>query len=291
MVGGALLILVQLIYAVQAVRAEPIALRQPALLAQSLALFILGYLLQLVAWVALMRSLGAPLGFVFAFQGYYLSFLPRYLPGSVWGYFGRGEWLWSQKQIPYRTTNVGSLFEALFFLISAGIWVAIDWSGFSPGGLTLASGLVLCWSIIWWGGKRQVHRTSAVRRTSSWLWLLGAGVVYMSYWWAQGLALSTMLQSLGIAAANVTIFSLTSSAALAWSIGFLMIFVPSGLGIREISLAYLLVIHNGISAHDASLIAVISRAAMIVAEICLLALALLYNIRTSDHAHSESGGL
>lgn len=286
-----MLIVVQLVYAVQAVRAEPIALRQPTLLAQSFALFVLGYLLQLMAWVAVMRSLNARIGLSFAFQGYYLSFLPRYLPGSVWGYFGRGEWLWTQQQIPYRTTNIGSVFEALFFLISAGIWVAIDWSGSSSWGWALAGGLALCWGVVWWVGKRQIRHMSPARNYTSWLWLLGAGVVYLVYWWAQGLALSAMLRSLGIVATNATVLSLTSSAALAWSVGFLIIFVPSGLGVREVSLAYLLATHSGISAHDASLIAVISRAAMIVAEICLLALALLYNIRTSDHAHSESGGL
>lgn len=286
-----MLIVVQLAYALQAVRAEPIALRQPALLAQSFALFILGYLLQLVAWVAVMRSLGASIGFSFAFQGYYLSFLPRYLPGSVWGYLGRGEWLWTQKQIPYRTTNIGSVSEALFFLISAGIWVAIDWSGSSLWGWALAGGLALCWGVAWWVGKRRSQHALPARSYAPWLWLLGAVAVYLVYWWAQGLALSAMLESLGIVATNATVLPLTSSAALAWSVGFLMVLVPSGLGVREISLAYLLATHNGINTHDASLIAVISRAAMIIAEICLLALALLYNIRTSDHAHNESGSL
>ena len=49
--------------------------------------------LQMAAWRYLMQDLGIKLTWRSIIGGYMLSFLPRYVPGSVWGYLSRSEWL------------------------------------------------------------------------------------------------------------------------------------------------------------------------------------------------------
>jgi hypothetical protein len=62
----------------------------------------------------------------------------------------------------------------------------------------------------------------------------------------------------------------TSAGSLAWAIGFLIIFVPAGLGVREWSLGTLLVQFAALSPGQATLLAVVSRVGMIAAEVLVL---------------------
>ena len=83
---GLLLFLWQLTFAIASLRQRAVLLVSPAWLAAALGLVMVGYLLQLGGWLLVMRCLRCDMTVSNAFAGYYLSFLPRYIPGTVWGY-------------------------------------------------------------------------------------------------------------------------------------------------------------------------------------------------------------
>ena len=100
----------------------------PACLVASLALSLLLQLVQMLAWIQVMRYLGYPLPFGRALAGYMLSFLPRYIPGSVWGYLGRSEWLARSYGISYAGSMTGSLLEALALVVTGLCYVGFYYS-------------------------------------------------------------------------------------------------------------------------------------------------------------------
>jgi hypothetical protein len=62
----------------------------------------------------------------------------------------------------------------------------------------------------------------------------------------------------------------TSASALSWTLGFVTVFVPSGLGVREASLAVLLPLYTDFVSWQADLIAVVCRFEILLAELMLL---------------------
>jgi hypothetical protein len=96
-----------------------------------------------------------------------------------------------------------------------------------------------------------------------------ATLLYLVFWALQGIALVAVAHTFcdGLA---LTPFVATAAAAIAWAFGFLIIFVPAGLGVREWTLGALLVAFATLQPGQATLLAVTSRLALIVAEIVVL---------------------
>ncbi len=80
------------------------------------------FLQQIGAWVLLMRSLNIELPIHKARYIYSLSFLARYIPGSIWGYLSRSEWLLHDYQVSYTSSNYGSILEVAL-AVSTGFCV------------------------------------------------------------------------------------------------------------------------------------------------------------------------
>ena len=60
---------------------------------EALAAVMLATLIQIAAWQVIMAGMGIYVGRWHLAQGYMLPFLARYIPGSVWGYLGRSQWM------------------------------------------------------------------------------------------------------------------------------------------------------------------------------------------------------
>ena len=85
-----------------------------------------GTMLQVAAWVYLMGGLGVPLLWRKVVWGYIFSFVPRYVPGSVWGYLSRGEWLFQSQGVSRRVTALGSVLEVLGSACSVCMFAAFE---------------------------------------------------------------------------------------------------------------------------------------------------------------------
>jgi uncharacterized membrane protein YbhN (UPF0104 family) len=280
---GLALLAQQLWRGYQALQQAQACVLHPTYLFATLGIYIVAYFIQMAAWALIMRSLQAPLSVSAVTQGYALSFLPRYIPGSVWGYLSRNEWLAQSHQISYNISTTASLLETALLLLTAAMWGALYWlpTQWHLPQLTAIivvaalAGSWLTWAVLPWLIDRWRHRPLELRRQhirNIGLWLTTT-LLYILFWIIQGVALVTIARTL---CGTVTLGTIAASSAfaLAWMIGFLIVFVPAGMGVREWTLSALLVTFAAMQPGEATLIAVLSRFGLILAEVTVLVIGL-----------------
>ncbi len=252
---------------------------RPRFLIMALGLYVVAYFVQMAAWAMIMRYLHAPLPPRAVVEGYAISFLPRYIPGSVWGYLSRNEWLAQTHAVSYSISTTASLVEAAMLLVTAGVLGGLYWlpahydlSILAIAGLGILAAW-LTWRIVPWlvikiniGGRRIEIDLAQEHRMRLWS---ATTALYVGFWVLQGAALLLIARTL---CGNLVldIVPATASFALAWAIGFLIIFVPAGLGVREWTLSALLVAFATLQPGQSTLIALISRLGLIGAELLIL---------------------
>jgi hypothetical protein len=245
----------------------------------------------MLAWHQLIRGLGYSIELIEVFQGYILSFLPRYIPGTVWGYWSRGEWLKQSYGIPYADSTFSSLLEIGLWLLTstvaaAGCYLWEAW--LIPLWLLAIPGLLV---IPWlaWASLRVITTAAMIKRlVGRWgpeeirfdfsHWLL-AYLIYLVFWLCYGFSLVQIVQGLGHTQAGLA--QTTLAYSLAWLVGFVILIAPTGLGVRELMLSSLLAHQFNLLPELASAIAVTSRFTIYLAEVIWLLLGLaLSRMRT-----------
>lgn len=286
LIVGAGLLAAQFWAGLRSVQAAEIQVAQPLPLAAGLALIFLANSLQMLAWLVLMRGLGAALPLGPAFAGYMLSSLARYLPGGVWGYVSRSQWLNEAYGVSYGRSASGSVIEVLGFVASAlalaaGLGATRLWGMGRLALVALAVGL----PALFWLAPLLARRFAAARpgRIGRWLARLGQGVparhwaaallLQVMFWVCLGAALLAIASALGAPQPGGLLMAASVYSA-AWLAGLLVVFVPAGLGIREAALTSLLVgpfAEAGGTVGAASLIALTMRLLTLVAELASMA--------------------
>lgn len=286
--GGALFAL-QIWRAVQMIQKYPTCLLNHASLLSALGLGIVAYFMQMFAWAVIMLHLEARLKPKDIIQGYMLSFLPRYIPGSIWGYLSRNEWFAQHHDIPYSTSSMGSLLEMSIQMITAlgfAVIYMVD-NQFRP---IIAGILLVSLWLNWWGLPRLLTYVSQerfhVNRNSSpnnWSMFVANGT-YLGFWCVHGSVVwlvNSALCNSGAISWQLSVFAMSA----AWLTGFVVAIVPTGIGVREATMASLLLRYVPIQVEAASLTAVLSRVILILAEIVTIAIGLLINISTNEHVN------
>jgi glycosyltransferase 2 family protein len=213
------------------------------------------FLQQIGAWIILMRSLNIRLPINEARYIYSLSFLARYIPGTIWGYLSRSEWLWQKYQVGYMTSNYGSILEVAlsvstgFFLI--GFCIAIH-PFFVPRwiGYILMILVFMPW-LVWFSkisspiknklaGYFDIEPHQFMPHFQEWMVVV---FLLLLNWFYYGIGVFLVGLSIGIwqisQFPSVWII-LTGDFSAAWLAGFFAIFIPSGLGVRELAMSVLL---------------------------------------------------
>ena len=126
---GGLLLLYQGFRAVQAFVESRIQIDAPVYLLLSVVIIFITIALQMLAWSVLMGNFGVNIPWGPLKRGYILSFLPRYIPGTVWGYISRGEWLSRDYQVNHFTAHASSLLE-VFVAVFSSVLVILIYSAF-----------------------------------------------------------------------------------------------------------------------------------------------------------------
>lgn len=218
----------------------------------SLLLSILIYFVQLNLWLSCMCTIGIHVEWAEAMRGYWISFLPRYVPGGVWGYFGRNEWLYRKYKIPYQVTNFGSILEAsitclsglLLFSLSVETTVTFVYKVF----------LILIVLILFFISLDKITKLKIIQ-TPNFLTKFIAlnqiginlkdGLLCSFYsfvnWSLYGLLLifvSKAIISTNFLVSVDTFIKSVGIYSISWITGFLIFFIPSGLGVREYLLAF-----------------------------------------------------
>ncbi len=246
---GGLFFVYQLFIGINSIVIMKLNFDKPLLIIVSIGLSIIIALFQMFIWNKLMQELGIFISFIDVIKGYELSFLPRYIPGSIWGYASRSEWLSKEFKVAPEITNIGSALELVLFLIANLGWSlsVFLFSGWHKWILPLVSPFfsVLIIAIL----KLLLNRGLFIIKFPSKLMLILKRIrlfswFYLSiqmvlFWALQGFTLLLILLNLEMLspfALNLVsnqYLNITGSYCLAWLIGFLIFFIPSGLGVRE----------------------------------------------------------
>jgi len=228
------------------------------------------YFVQILSWNMIMRYLGVQLNLRHAVQGYPITFLPRYIPGSIWGYWSRSEWLKESYSISYADSVLASSLEITLFALTALSLVTSGMAFYSSGvkrvvlggisvGLIVLMGLGIP-RLIFKVRQQPSYQTAPCIR--SWYMAVALSVLLL---YLHG---STVyLTSLAVwPASPIDLIGATYITSLALFLGFVCIFVPAGIGVREVVLSSAFVNCFGLPPEQASLIAIAFRFWVILAE-------------------------
>lgn len=260
--------------------------------ALALVLSLLNVFLATLSWRSVSAGLGAPLGVRDASVVYLVGQVGKYLPGGVWNLVASAE-LGSDRGIERRRT-VGTLLVAV--LISAamgGLLVLLTLPGATGtpmerwgwvGWLSPLVVLVVLPAVL----NRVLVTLLRVTRQAPVVDRIGGRAVVASAFWALGSWAAIGLQVYVLAVAvgaepGVPLLRLSVGGyALAWVVGFVLVFLPAGVGAREAMLA--LAMAPVLGTGGILVVVLLSRVLLTVADLASagLALAVARTLPTGD---------
>lgn len=248
----------------------------------TIAIIMLSFPIQVFSYQIILSALGHKVHIFELFHVYVISFLPRYIPGSFWGYITRSASLLEKFSTPPDTAYFSSLIEFLIGILALVI-VSLISLAFEEGFLlTLFVSFLLLSASILLGILLKITVRQTIKFKIRGLTIPFSMSSYSIERWLASILLISMnmfLYGLGLNLISVsflgnkhsffTELSITFPLyfCLSYLIGFLIFIFPSGLGIREATLSFLLTANLGYTQQQASGIAVIFRLCTLAAEI------------------------
>lgn len=285
LISGGGVLLLQLVKAIKSI--SLIEFSKDFLSAVVLAVFFafIAIGLQIIGWLYLINAGESKINLISAIKGYSISFLPRYLPGTVLGYLSRSEWLLNNFSIPYSISNSISLWELLASL-TANVFIIIVFI-FIKSHLKILFFVmfVITFPCVIWAfcnylirliQKKKIiliHKPIVIKTISAGRWHLSF-LFFLFHWSLLGLSLNQIL--FGIKISSISLFEVIFSSNLSWISGFLVIFAPAGLGFREASLANILGSLFNLRAGNGEITAVLFRLVTIISEVIWIVLGLAF---------------
>lgn len=254
------------------------------------------YALLIETWRRMVRTWGSALAPGDAARIWFVSNLGRYVPGKVWQIGAMG--LLAQRAGVAPDAAVGSSLVLAIVNILAGLVVilatgrgALDSLALPPLATAAASvAAVLATVALPWllpSIIRVFNRMSGRQLASPQIPLLAIAAAFVGCslaWIGYGLAFATFAGSLVPTPDSAGMGGHIAAFALSYLAGYLAVFAPGGIGVRELSLAALLTTFLGYGSGDAGVLVLTSRAWLTVLEVlpgaALLAWAALTNLRT-----------
>jgi uncharacterized membrane protein YbhN (UPF0104 family) len=250
------------------------------LLIISFFLFFLVYLFLIKVWLSLLKKVGSDLSFWKMFRIWFISNVGKYLPGKIWTVVGM-IYLLEKEGVPKRkgltTSIIGqalsvlsafilsftllgyTLYEKIFSKNPVIFFLAISFS--IAALIIVAYPKLLEISINLGLSLVKKERINLELRSRDLLLYLA---YYIFSWFLFGLAFMVFIQSITQVNWNLY-FSLTGAFAFSLTIGFLAVFVPGGLGVREGILVLLLSLYFPLPV--ATLISIFSRLYISIVEL------------------------
>ena len=252
------------------------------LLAISFGVVFLNFLFFIQIWRNLLNKFSSGLSFKKAFKIWFYSNLGKYVPGKIWSVMGM-VYMCEKEGIPKAATFTSAILNQLLNIIGGLILVLI------LSGTKFLSGmsklyylpLILVFvislyprvmeKILNWGLKKL--KKEPVKVNLSFKENLFFTLLFMLAWGVYGVAFNIFILSLTDYSFNLWPF-LTSIFVFSYILGFLSIFVPGGLGVREGILVFYLSSYFPLPV--ATLIALLSRLWMSVVEVSGLLISLRF---------------
>jgi uncharacterized membrane protein YbhN (UPF0104 family) len=244
-----------------------------------------------MSWRALLADLGSPLPARPAARVFFLGQLGKYLPGSVWPVVAQAE-LGRDHGVPPRRSATAAMLTLAISLVASLVVAAATLPLATPAALrrygwafaavpvlvvllhprVLNPLVATAFRILRRPAPTERLTLAGIGRAAA--WALVAWVLY-------GLQVAVLIGDLG-ATGPRAVLAATGAFALAWSVGFLVIIVPAGAGIREGVLTVAL--SPVLASAPALLVALISRLLLSGGDLLLAGAAVLAARRTGHDA-------
>ncbi len=241
----------------------------------------------MLAWRALLADLGSPLPVPAAIRVMFLGQLGKYVPGAVWAVAAQVG-LAQDYRVPKRRSGTASLVSMAITLVAGLIMAGITLPLASAGALRHYWWVLACIPVIMIGLYPRVTRYGLdlalriIRRPGLDKPLSLGGMARAVGWTALGwifFGVHAWLLVSAIAGKSLHVLLLSAGGyALAWTVGFLLIPFPGGIGPREVALIAVLspVMPRG----PALVIALASRVVMTAGDLVWAGLAALIGRRS-----------
>ena len=244
---------------------------------------------QIMNWHNLMKGIGHSLPFKDVFANYSLLLLPKYIPGGVWGYLSRGEWLYKYFQIGYGSSNFISATEIILVVFSS-LQIIVLYLYYIKHYIHLALAIIII--LITFISPYIIFRAKKIffindklnkrfrvlinYQPIKFLNYLYSWLLNMLVWVGNGVAIYCFVSSIKSFTFS-TLLNYSFIFSSSWLIGFVIFFIPSGIGVREQIMTSLLVNTQMIDPAYSSLISIIMRGSMLLGELIFLCIGILIN--------------
>ncbi|NLT26224.1 MAG: hypothetical protein GXX90_06195 [Microbacteriaceae bacterium] len=225
----------------------------PTTIAIGAVLAIVFVLLTMLSWRAVLADLGSPLRLVSAGRLFFVSQLGKYVPGGVWNYVAVVE-MGATRSIP-RARSLSAMVVSIMVSIVTAALVAVP-GLVTTGRFPIESG---AWLLVLVPVVAVMLVPAVLNRLIAFALKLvkrpplehplPAGGVALSAGWAlaawivSGVMVWLLCLDFGMPASFETFVLAVGGYALSWAMGFVVFFVPAGLGVREAVLAVMLAGH------------------------------------------------
>ena len=247
------------------------------------------------AWRVLLAGLGSSLPFGVAARIVFIGQLGKYLPGAVWPVLAQME-LATEHNVPRLRTVTASTVNMLVGPITGLIvaLVALPFTGGSTPYLwtfTALPFLLACLhprilNYLIGRALRFARRPPLEQSLTGRVIASALGWLFVS-WILYGLQVWVLAIRVGVSPGIALPLSI-GGFALAWSVGFLIIFLPAGAGAREVVLIAILAHPAGLTLAAADAVALLSRAATLAADLITAGVSALSNHRGRARAKSPA---
>lgn len=249
----------------------------PWSLVGALAASIVYVLLTMMAWRALLADMGTRLALGPSFAVFFVSQLGKYLPGGVWNILAAAE-MGADHEIP-RRRSVSVMVVTVVVSIVTGLGLAAATMPFAPHQLSESYGwtiyvlplfvIVLLPPVLnrLLDVALRVTGRPVLEHPVSWTGVARCVVWTLLSWVAAGLQVWLLAVGLGLPASPATFALSVGGYAMAWTVGFLIIFVPAGAGVREAVLA--LVLAGSLSRGGIVAVVLLSRVVLTAADLIM----------------------
>jgi glycosyltransferase 2 family protein len=237
------------------------------------ALSIGGLFFNLMVWREIIADLGSRLSVAEAWRIFFIGNVSKYVPGSIWPVLVQAE-LGADRGIPRSRSAVSVLISYTVMTCSGAVVAAITlplatagsvaqyfWILFVvPVGIVMLSPPVLNRLL---GLVLRVSRQPALEKGISYRGLGRTMGWALAAWATNGLMIYVLMRQLAGDRQGTLLVSV-GAYSLSWTVGFLAIFAPAGLGVREAVM--IAVLHSQATATIALTVALVQRALSVVAD-------------------------
>lgn len=222
----------------------------------SLFFFLFSLLVQYFAWLRLL-----PVDYISGWHDaviYFRALVLRRLPGGAWHWVGRVAMYSEAAQIPAKTVMLANFMEWILLLFVAAAFILLGWTVLPFWLRCVLAMIVLAGAIALLTAWQPALRSTGQR-------IINAVIIlaYYAFAWFQG-GLIVYVFANAINAHSVSVWFATWVWAVAGGFSMLLVPIPTGLGIRELGLTFLL--QPALPAAGALMVAVLNRILFVVAD-------------------------